>query len=129
MNYKEFESSSFKFKTCHRDDMYHVIRDNDDTRMFRHVVDIFLIAFSIGFRKGSRKTIGSGSINHVNAVNIKTDKQDLIILLMLNRHKDLEDADALWGAVGEYAEYGIEVLCESLKRCDWILDVDDLMNI
>ena len=84
------------------------------------------MAFAIGFHLGKRESIGSGAINHTNISSIEASHQDLIIILMLDRHPDIPDAQALWSMVEEYAEYGIVVLYESLRRSDWVLDVDDV---
>lgn len=129
MNYKEYENIKKKFVTKHRDDMYHVIRDNDDSGIFSEMTDIFLISFSIGFHRKIRKTAkGSGSINHVNCSSIPIEIQDLIILLVLDRHKEIECSDDLWMMVEEYAEAGIEVLYESLRLSEWVLDIRTLRD-
>ena len=128
MNCRTFEQPGKKFKTCHRDDMYHVIWENDPAKLFSSMVNIFLMSFAVGFHLEKRAALGPGSINHVNMVNIGSDHQDLIIVLMLDRHPDLSNAQDLWAMVEEYAEYGIQVLFESLKRSDWVLDIDDVFT-
>ena len=129
MNPHEYEDSRKKFRTLHRDDMYHVIRDNDRTGMFQGMVDIFLVAFAIGFRYGRREQVrGSGAINHVNSSAIDQDNQDLIIVLMLDRHEGL-DSEQLWSFVEEYAEGGISILYESLRLSEWVLDLDTIKGM
>ena len=128
MNYKDYEYPGKKFRTCHRDDMYHVIRENDPTDLFSAVIDMFQMAFAIGFHLGKREPIGAGAINHTNISSMEVSHQDLIIILMLDRHPEIPDAQALWSMVEEYAEYGIVVLYESLRRSDWVLDVDDVFT-
>lgn len=59
---------------------------------------------------------------------VQDSHQNLIIILMLDRHPDLKDGAELWNMVEEYAEYGIEILYASLRRSDWILDVDDVFQ-
>ena len=109
--------------------MYHIIRDNDGTGMFQGMVDIFLVAFAIGFRYGKREQVrGSGAINHVNSSAIDTDNQDLIIILMLDRHEGLE-REQLWQMVEEYAEGGISILYESLRLSEWVLDLDTIKGL
>ena len=91
MNYGDYEDFQKKFRTMHRDDMYHVIRENDRTGMFSGMVDIFLMAFGIGFHNDVREPVrGSGAINHVNASAISADNQDLIIVLMIDRYGQIE---------------------------------------
>lgn len=129
MNLYEYEDYQKKFRTLHRDDMYHIIRDNDGTGMFQGMVDIFLVAFAIGFRYGKREQVrGSGAINHVNSSAIDTDNQDLIIILMLDRHEGLE-REQLWQMVEEYAEGGISILYESLRLSEWVLDLDTIKGL
>lgn len=129
MNYKDYEYPGKKFRTCHRDDMYHVIKDNDPTDLFSSIIDMFQIAFAIGFHLGKREPVGgSNAINHTNISAMKISHQDLIILLMLDRHPEIADAQTLWNMVEEYAEYGIGVLFESLRRSDWVLDVGDVFT-
>lgn len=125
----EYEDFQKKFRTAHRDDMYHVIRENDRTGMFQGMVDIFLVAFAIGFHYRRREPVkGSGIINHVNASAIDADNQDLIITLMLDRHKEVTK-DQLWPMVEEYAEGGIPVLYESLRLSEWILDLETIRGM
>ena len=129
MNYRDYEYPSKKFRTLHRDDMYHVIEENDRIKMFSRVIDTFMMAFAIGFHLNKRKHVtGSDAINHTNMSYISVDNQDLIILLMLDRHPEIETASELWSMVEDYAEFGIEVLFESLRRSDWVLDMDDVFN-
>lgn len=59
---------------------------------------------------------------------IDNDTQDLIILLMTERHPDLGSADDLWNMVEEYAESGIVTLHDSLARTEWLLDISDLLG-
>ena len=126
MNYGDYEDFQKKFRTMHRDDMYHVIRENDRTGMFSGMVDIFLMAFGIGFHNDVREPVrGSGAINHVNASAISADNQDLIIVLMIDRYGQIEK-DLLWSMVEEYAEGGIEMLYNSLQLSEWVLDVETI---
>lgn len=129
MNYDEYRDFQKKFRTLHRDDMYHVIRENNDTGMFDSMVDIFLMAFAIGFHKKERQSIkGSGAINHVNASALTPEKEDLIILLMLDRHPEIKDCNQMWDAVEEYAEGGIHSLYESLRLSGWVLNIESICN-
>ncbi len=128
MNYKDFEDFQKKFRTNHRDDMYHVIRENDSTGMFSSVVNTFLMAFAMGFHLNRRGPIGSGAINHVNSSNTTVDQQDVIILLMLRRHPEITSKDELWSMVEEYAEGGIIALYDSLSISEWVLDVQSILG-
>lgn len=128
MSIKDFEDFQKKFRTMHRDDMYHVIRANDRTGMFSAVVNTFLISFAIGFHKGLRTHVGGpGAINHVNSSAMTPEQEDVIITLILDRHPDVEDKATLWSLVEEYAEGGIAVLFESLTISEWVLDIQQIM--
>lgn len=128
MKYAEYEDFQKKFRTLHRDDMYHVIRENDRTGLFSGMIDIFLMAFAIGFHNDKREQVkGSGAINHANSSAINADDQDLIIALMLDRHDQISK-DELWSMVEEYAEGGIHILYESLKLSEWVLDVETIIG-
>lgn len=117
-----------KFRTVHRDDMYHEIRAHDRTGLFSEMVDLFLMSFAIGFHRGVCKTVsGPDAINHVNNSAVSSTNQDLIILLMLDRHPELQSREDLWKLVEAYAEGGIEILYDSLYRNEWILDIDDIL--
>ena len=127
LNYREYEDFQKKFRTLHRDDMYHVIRENDRTGMFSGMINIFLMAFAIGFHNNVRVPVrGTGAINHANASAISQENQDLIIVLMLDRHGDIS-RDDLWSAVEEYAEGGIQTLFDSLKLSEWVLDIETIL--
>lgn len=132
MNYEKFQDFSKKFRTLQRDTMYHEIRDNDRTGIFNQMVSIFLMAFAIGFNKQIRKTTsGSGSINHVNASAIDPDTQNMIIMLMLDRHPEIDSPDKrdmLWSFVEEYAEGGIGILHDSLVLSEWVLDSEAVIG-
>lgn len=128
MNFKDFEDFQKKFRTNHRDDMYHVIREKDQTGMFSSVVNTFLMAFAMGFHLKRREPLRSGAINHVNASNTTVDQQDVIILLMLNRHPEITTSDELWSMVEEYAEGGIIALYDSLSISEWVLDVQSILG-
>ena len=127
MNIDEFKSPGKKFRTCYRD-VYHDIRDHDSLGLFTSIIDTFLASFAIGFHTNSRTPLGSNSINHTNMPYIDNDTQDLIILLMAERHPDLESADDLWNMVEEYAESGIVPLHDSIARTEWLLDISDLLG-
>ena len=119
----DFKLPGKKFRTCHRD-AYHEIRDNDETGLFASIIGIFLTSFSIGYHLNRRVPLGPSAINHTNMPYINEDTQELIILLMIDRHHEIQSADELWKMVEEYSEYGISVLLDSLKNNDWMLDVD-----
>ena len=70
---------------------------------------------------------GPDAINHVNNSAVSSTNQDLIILLMLDRHPELQSREDLWKLVEAYAEGGIEILYDSLYRNEWILDIDDIL--
>ena len=132
MNPEEYRDPKKKFKTLRRDSMYHPIRDNDNTGMFNQMSSIFMMAFAIGFHRNLRKGVeGAGSINHVNASAIDIDTQDMVILMILDRHPEIttsEQKDEIWDLVEQYAEGGIGVLYESLRLTEWVLDVESVIK-
>lgn len=132
MRPEDYRDPKKKFKTLRRDSMYHPIRDNDNTGIFSQMSSIFLMAFAIGFHKGLRKGVeGVGSINHANVSAIDLDTQDMIILMILDRHQEItstEQKDQVWSLVEQYAEGGIEVLYESLRLSEWVLDTDAVIG-
>ena len=131
MNNIDIAAAPFKFVSAHRDDIYEPLAKNDRTSvMFSSKSDTFLVAFAIGFHvNGRRKPKEEGKpINHVNLTSISMDTRELIITLVQERHPEATDADTLWGLVEEYAEYGIVVLYESIKRNDYDIIVDDILG-
>ena len=132
MNLEEYRDSKKKFKTLRRDTMYHPIRDNDNTGIFNQMSSIFMMAFAIGFHRGLLKGVeGTGSINHVNISAIDLDTQDMLIMMILDRHPEItspEQKDQVWSLVEQYAEGGIEVLYESLRLSEWVLDTDSVIG-
>lgn len=132
MNLEEYRIPDRKFKTLCRDSMYHPIRDNDNTGIFGQVSSIFLMAFAIGYHRNLRKgATGSGSINHANMTSIGIDTQDLLILMILERHPEItspEQKGEVWDLVEQYAEGGIGILYESLRLSEWVLDPDSIIG-
>ncbi len=133
-----------KFRSNYRDTKYHVILEKDRTGLFDSMTSIFLASFAIGFHNNLRKSV-SGGTNHVNLSSIGSEHHDLMILLVHDRHPEIDaypikvDVDSddsgssektrameLWSIVEEYAEGGIEELYESLFLSEWVLDVDSL---
>lgn len=128
MNFEDYRTVKKKFRTNHRDDMYHALAENDVTGMFKGMTNTFLVSFAIGFHQDMVKKLEPGAINHVNATSIDLADQDTIILLMLERHPDLKDSEELWNKVEEYAEYGITALYESMRLSEWILDIQSIIG-
>lgn len=132
MKLEEYRDPKKKFRTLRRDSMYFPIRDNDNTGIFGQMSSIFMMSFAIGFHRGLRKSVeGSGSINHVNISSIDIDTQDMIIMMILDRHPEISSPnqkDDVWTLVEQYAEGGIEVLYESLRLSEWVLDVESLID-
>ena len=132
MDFEPYRDFKKKFRTLERDSMYQVIEDNDKTGVFKGKFSIFLAAFAIGFHRGITKSVsGKGSINHTNASSFDNDSMDLIIMLMLDRHPEIdspEKKDQLWDLVEQYAEGGIGILFESLKLSEWVLDTKTLLS-
>lgn len=120
-----------KFRTLCRDSRYHPIRENDNTGIFRSMTSIFLMSFAIGFHRNLRNSVeGSGSVNHVNLGSIDLETQDMIILMILDRHPEITSPaqkGKVWSLVEQYAEGGVEVLYDSLRLSEWVLDTDDLI--
>lgn len=132
MSIEDYRDSTKRYRTLHRDDMYHPIRDNDQTGMFKQINSIFLMSFAIGFHRRMLESVkGGNSDNHVNNLSIDSEIQDVIILMILDRHTEItspEQKDQLWSLVEQYAEGGIKVLYESLRLSEWVLDVDSVIG-
>ena len=128
MNFEDFRSVKKKFRTNHRDDMYHILAENDVTGMFKGMPGTFMVSFAIGFHQDMAQKLEPGAINHVNATSIDFADQDIIILLMLERYPDLKDPAELWDKVEEYAEYGITALYNSMRLSEWVLDVQSIIG-
>ncbi len=126
MNLEDYHIPERKFYTRCRDTMYHQIRENDNTGIFGQVSSVFLMAFAIGYHRDVRKGAkGKGSINHVNMTSIDIDIQDLLILMILERHAEItspEQKSEVWDLIEQYAEGGIGILYESLRLSEWVLD-------
>lgn len=130
MTAEDLRDPTRKLYTRHREDVYMRIQENDQTGIFSTYANIFLAGFAIGFHFDMKESArGNGSKNHMNMDPIPVHHQKLIIALMTERHpNEFTDKDSLWTAVEDYAEYGVVRLCESLKRTDWVLDVQDVLS-
>lgn len=131
MSIEDYRDSTKRYRTLHRDDMYYPIRDNDQTGMFKQINTIFLMSFAIGFHRGLLESVKGSSDNHVNNMSIDSEIQDVIILMVLDRHTEItspEQKDQLWSLVEQYAEGGVKVLHESLRLSEWVLDVNSVIG-
>lgn len=118
---------SIKFKSNRRDSHYYPIKEKDQFGLFNNVSDIFYASFAIGFNFNKQKELLTDSINHVNLFNMDKKQKELMASLVLSRHSDeISNSKELWSIVERYAEYGVEVLHESLKRNHWVPVIDDL---
>jgi hypothetical protein len=124
---KFLDAGNVKFKTAYREEMYHYLRDNDDTGLFHNIQDIFCIAFAIGYHFDKQKEIEKSSINHVNLVSIPSEAKEMMVNLILARKPDIENPKELWKEAEKYAEYGIVVLFNSWKTKK-MLDMDDILE-
>jgi hypothetical protein len=120
-----FGDVKYKFKTQYRD-IYHMIQEKEKSGIFVSMVDLFLVAFSIGYRL-DRFEKPVKATNHVNLVNVPSDARELIIHLITERYPVLSTADEVWSKAEEYAEAGIGILFDSLESTGYILDIDDIM--
>jgi hypothetical protein len=112
--------------------MYHEIRDSDPSEIFSQINSgvggIFYVAFAIGYHFDKQDKIASGSINHVNLVSLDPEIKALMVELILKKKPQLEEPKELWKEVEMYAEYGIQVLFNSWKKNDRMLDIEDILG-
>ena len=130
MNNLDIAAAPFKFMSSHRDDIYEPLAKNERTCiMFSNKSDTMMVAFAIGFHVNGRKKPGEDgkAINHVNLTSFPMEAREVIIALVQKRHPEAVDADILWHLVEEYAEYGIVILNESIKRNNDLI-IDDILG-
>ena len=105
----------YKLKTDHRDDMYKELSLIETSGIFSGPLsERMLIAFAIGFKLGTRKSIRN-STPFINVSTLDKDTRRLLLTMVSRRHPEIEDYTQLWDTVGEYAESGIEVLYNAVK--------------
>lgn len=131
------DAGNIKFRTNFRDSMYHPLRDGDKTRLdggqeedglFSNITHLFCDAFAIGYHFNKNVDIAPNSTNHVNLVSMDRDVKELMAHLVLKRKPDISDPKELWKEVNTYAEYGIQVLFNSWKKNNKILDINDILE-
>jgi hypothetical protein len=122
------DAGNVKFKSAFRDSMYYVIRDKDKTHLFKGISSIFYTAFAIGYHFDKQLDIAPKSINHVNLVSLDRGIKELMVKLILKRKKEIIDSKDLWREVEKYAEYGIQVLFNSLKEKENFLDIPSILE-
>ncbi len=121
MNFTEFNDTSYKFRSAHRDDYYERLEKDDLAGIFfRSRMYSFMIGFAIGFHLDQRKSVNADgkAINHTNLVNFPDEARKVIVVLMLHRFPNIESETELWGIVEEYAEYGICIAYDSIFKED-----------
>lgn len=99
MDIDQYIDRNKNFNTNVRETMYHEIRREDKTGIFKQVNTTFLMAFAIGYHNNIREDArGPNSINHVKSSYISENTQRTIIIMMLERHPELEvdGKDCLW---------------------------------
>lgn len=127
------DAGNIKFRSAHRDSMYHYIRENDNYNLFSKdgagMTGLFNTAFSIGYHFDEQRPIDNkNAINHVNLVSIDRDTKELMTLLILKRKPEIEEAKDLWSEVEKYAEYGIQVLYNAFKNNGNKLIIDSILE-
>jgi hypothetical protein len=122
------DAGNIKFKSAFRDSMYEVIEKKDETGLLKGKSKIFYTAFAIGYHFNKTEPIAKKSINHVNLVSFDRDIKELMVVLILKRHPKIKDSKELWSLVEQYAEYGIQVLFNTLKEKDNSLDINFLLE-
>jgi hypothetical protein len=89
---------------------------------------VFYIAFSIGYHFNQQASLTKGSINHVNLVSFDRDIKELMVKLVLNRNPNIDDPKELWSNVETYAEYGVQVLYNSWKKNNKMIELDSIVE-
>lgn len=110
------DAGNVKFRSAFRESMYFVIRDKDESGLFKSISHLFYVAFAIGYHFDKQSDIKKNAINHVNLVSFDRDIKELMARLILKKDSTITDSKKLWKEVEKYAEYGIEVLFESWKK-------------
>jgi len=127
MNIEKYvDVGNVKFRSGHRDSMYFVLRDKDDSKLFSSIPSIFYTAFAIGYHFDRFSDIPPKAINHINLVSMDREIKELMVILMLKRFQDMDPKD-LWKKVEMYAEYGIEVLFNHWKENKNSIILDQLI--
>ncbi len=122
------DAGNIKFRTNFRESMYYILRDKDQTGLFSSISDIFYNAFAIGYHFEKQEEIAPHSINHVNLVSLDRSVKELMVKLIVKRKPYMNDSKELWKEVEMYAEYGIQVLFNSWKKNNHMLEIDDLLE-
>jgi hypothetical protein len=123
--------SKYKFKSSYRDDKYHKLSEMEKSGIFKSITDTFLCAFAIGYHFDQTSVVkgGNSTVNHVNLVSIPGDVRELLLRLIRNRYPQLDTPDDIWSKVEEYAEMGIQLLYDSVSANNWMLLIDDIMEL
>lgn len=122
------EAGNIKFRTSFRDSVYKVIESRDQSGLFNGPTLIFYVAFSIGYHFNKQMLIGRGAINHVNLVSMDRGIKELMAQLILKRKPQVKESKELWEEVEKYAEYGIQVLHNSLTENSSSLDILSILE-
>jgi NADH:ubiquinone oxidoreductase subunit C len=118
--------TTFKFKSREKA-LYDDLRDNEPTKVFNSISDTLLCAFTVGYHFDKKTETSKGNAI-VNLSSIPADTKRLMVELILLRHPDLETANEIWKVAEEYAEWGIEVLHDSVKSNGYHLFIDDVLG-
>ena len=128
MNTDNFlEVGNIKFRSFYRDSMYKVIEKKSETGIFEGPSLIFYVAFAIGYHFNKQEKIKPKAINHVNLISLDREIKEIMIKLILKRNPKITNSKELWKEVEIYAEYGIQVLYDSLQERDFELNLDKLI--
>jgi hypothetical protein len=122
------EAGNIKFRTNYRDSIYNILKEGDESGLFKSSSEVFYIAFSIGYHFNQQASLTKGSINHVNLVSFDRDIKELMVKLVLNRNPNIDDPKELWSNVETYAEYGVQVLYNSWKKNNKMIELDSIVE-
>jgi hypothetical protein len=122
------EAGNVKFRSAYRDSMYFVIKDKDETGLLSGPSNIFYVAFAIGYHFNKQEEIAKKAINHVNLVSLDIGIKELMARMVLKKKPEINNPEDLWKEVEKYAEYGIQVLFNTLQEKGNVLDIPTILE-
>lgn len=107
--------------------MYDDLELLDEDRVFTgYLYTTMSIAFAIGYSVEEYECASSGTA-FVNVSSVPLDLTNELVRLVLHRHPELDSSSAVLTRIGEYAEYGVEVLLRESKR-KGRFNIDEFIN-
>lgn len=118
--------TKYKIKSNYRL-YYEELEEIEKIGFFKNRGDTFLCSFAIGYHFKATGDL-KNSISVVNTSSLSLNARGLVVELIHYRHPDLKTAEDIWKMAEGYAEWGIQVLYNSVISNNNHLFIDDILQ-